>query len=254
MTTDVREDDLHAYVDGKLPEPWRTEVEAWLASHPEDALRVQDWAEQNRALHAAFDDVLNEPLPLDLVRTARQRKPSWPARAAAVLAFTAVGLAGYGIGRYAAPDAAAPVYLARDAAMAHVVFSPEVKHPVEVDSTQAEHLVAWLSKRLGAPLKAPDFSARGFALLGGRLLPGATGPVAQFMYQDRLERRVTLYVRRDAEGGRDTAFRHARENGVDVFYWIDRDFGYALSGQIGRQDIGALADSAYRQMLAPVHQ
>lgn len=248
MMSEVREDELHAYVDGSLADARRTEVEAWLAAHPEDAERVQNWAMQNRALHAAFDDVLNEPLPLALVRAAqRRRSPGWQ-RAAAVLAFAAVGLTGYGIGRQTTPETSPPAVLAHDAAMAHVVFSPEVKHPVEIDSAHAEHLVAWLSKRLGTPLKAPDFSAQGFELLGGRLLAGATGPVAQFMYQDKLERRVTLYVRKDAAGHRDTAFRHASENGVEVFYWIDSDFGYALSGQIGKTDIGALADSAYRQM------
>ena len=65
------------------------------------------------------------------------------------------------------------------------------------------------------------------------------------MYQDTIERRVTLYVRRAVAGNTETSFRHATENGVDVFYWIDGDFGYALSGQIGRQAIRLLADAAY---------
>lgn len=69
------------------------------------------------------------------------------------------------------------------------------------------------------------------------------------MYQDRLERRVTLYLRRAVAGNKETTFRHATENGVDVFYWIDRDFGYALSGQIGRQGMQQLADAAYRQLV-----
>lgn len=245
----LHEEDLHAYVDGALPEARRIEVEAWLAAHPEDARRVRDWAAQNQALHVAFDEVLNEPLPLDLVRAARRRpaRPVWM-RIAAVLAFAAVGLAGYGIGRQQAPTVLVQAPLARDAAIAHVVYSPEVKHPVEVDSAHAEHLVAWLSKRLGASLRAPDFAAQGFELLGGRLLPGRDGPVAQFMYQDGAGRRVTLYVRRGQEATRDTAFRHASERGVEVFYWIDGDFGYALSGQIGKGDMGRLADAAYRQL------
>ena len=70
------------------------------------------------------------------------------------------------------------------------------------------------------------------------------------MYQDKIERRVTLYVRRAVAGNKETTFRHATENGVDVFYWIDGDFGYALSGQIGRQAMQQLADAAYRE-LAP---
>lgn len=70
------------------------------------------------------------------------------------------------------------------------------------------------------------------------------------MYQDSLERRVTLYVRRVVSGNAATSFRHATDNGVDMFYWIDGDFGYALSGQIGRGPMQQLADAAYRQLEA----
>ena len=244
----INEDDLHAYADAALAETRRLEVDAWLAGHPDDARRVADWQEQNRALHAAFDSVLNEPLPLDLVRAARgtpNTAPRWRA-AAAVLAFAAIGLSGFFIGRHSVE----PVVIAslpHEAALAHVVYSPEQRHPVEVDAAHAEHLTAWLSKRLGTKLAAPNFAEQGFELLGGRLLPGGSGPVAQFMYQDANQHRITLYVRRDT-GEQDTAFRHAVENGIEVFYWIDRDMGYALSGAIGHREMQALADAAYRQI------
>jgi anti-sigma factor RsiW len=250
MTDTVSEDDLHAFVDGSLSEARRLEVEAWLAAHPADAERVQDWAGQNQALHAAFDAVLNEPLPIDLVRATRRQSVRTSFKAvAAVLVLVMTGLIGYGIGLRSAQPAAPMLSFVRDAAIAHAVFSPEVRHPVEVNAADAKHLVSWLSKRLGTELKAPDFTALGFDLLGGRLLTGGPGPVAQFMYQDGSGRRVTLYVRRSATENQETAFRHATENGVDVFYWIDRDFGYALSGQIAPGDIRKLAEAAYVQMV-----
>lgn len=249
MTEPVREDDLHAYVDGALPDARRLEVEAWLAAHPDDAARVQAWAGQNQALHAAFDGVLNEPLPINLVRAARRPPARVPYRAvAAALAVVASGLIGYGIGLKTDQPVPAPLHFARDAAIAHAVFTPEARHPVEVDAAHAAHLVSWLSKRLGTELRAPDFGAFGFELLGGRLLADESGPVAQFMYQDAGGQRVTLYVRRAAADKRETAFRHATEDGVEVFYWIDRDFGYALSGQIAHPLMQRLADAAYRQM------
>jgi anti-sigma factor RsiW len=247
----ITEDELHAYADGLLVAPRRAEVEAWLAAHPEDAVRVQAWAAQNRALHEAFDDVLNEPLPLELVRAAsrRQARPlrMWRA-AAAGLAVVGIGLAGYGLGLHTAGTQAQYAALPRAAALAHVVYSPEQRHPVEVEAQHADHLVAWLSKRLGHELHAPDFRTQGFDLLGGRLLPGETGPVAQFMYQDRLNRRITLYVRRDDAKQAETSFRHAREDGVEVFYWVDRGLGYALSGNVGQAEIGRLGDAAYHQI------
>ena len=37
---------------------------------------------------------------------------------------------------------------------AHSVYVPEVRHPVEVRAEE-EHLVRWLTKRVGAPMCAP---------------------------------------------------------------------------------------------------
>ncbi len=247
----ISEDDLHAYADGLLQAERRAEVEAWLAAHPEDAARVRAWAAQNRALHAAFDEVLNEPLPLELVRAASRRPAQplqWWRAAAAVLAVAGAGLLGYGAGLHNAGAAVQFATLPQAAAIAHVVYTPEQRHPVEVEAQHADHLVAWLSKRLGHALHAPDFKAQGFDLLGGRLLPGETGPVAQFMYQDGLSRRITLYVRRDEAKQAETGFRHAREDGVEVFYWVDRGLGYALSGNVDQAEMGRLADAAYHQI------
>jgi anti-sigma factor RsiW len=36
---------------------------------------------------------------------------------------------------------------------------------------------------------------------------------------------------------------------VDVFYWIDGDFGYALSGQIGRKAMQQQADAACAKLV-----
>lgn len=130
----------HATIDGVDVFYWI----AWLASHPEDAARVQAWAGHTRALHATFDGVLNEPLPLDLVRATRRRTaPAAFVAAAAMLAMVISGLVGYAIGtqREQAPVVLARTSdLARDAALAHAVFSPEARHPVEVDAAHADHL------------------------------------------------------------------------------------------------------------------
>ena len=68
------------------------------------------------------------------------------------------------------PDGA---MIARRAAIAHATYSPEVRHPVEVGADDEQHLVGWLSKRLGIKLRAPKLDEAGMSLVGGRLLPGA---------------------------------------------------------------------------------
>ncbi|MDA8109214.1 MAG: anti-sigma factor, partial [Betaproteobacteria bacterium] len=142
----------------------------------------------------------------------------------------------------------APAFVRR-AAIAHATYSPEVRHPVEVGADQEAHLVAWLSKRLGAKVRAPKLDAAGFSLVGGRLLPGDSGPVAYFMYQSAQGRRITLYMRTEGPKQRETAFRFAREGNVRVFYWIDHGFGYALSSiDVARPDLLHVANLVYQQL------
>jgi anti-sigma factor RsiW len=128
------------------------------------------------------------------------------------------------------------------------VYSPEVRHPVEVAADQEGHLVAWLSKRLGAPLKIPRLDGLGYGLVGGRLLPGEQGPAAQFMYQDAKGQRLTLYVRTNREANKETAFRFAQEGSVRQFYWIDRSLGYVLSGEIAKDDLLRVANAVYQHL------
>ncbi|MGH8632391.1 MAG: anti-sigma factor family protein, partial [Burkholderiales bacterium] len=125
-----------------------------------------------------------------------------------------------------------------------------VRHPVEVGADQESHLVAWLSKRVGAQLRAPHLESVGYSLIGGRLLPGESGsPVAHFMYQSKMGARVTLYVRSNAAGNRETAFLFSAEGPVRVFYWIDRRLGYAISSaDIDKETLLKVAHAAYQQL------
>ena len=240
--------ELHAWADGHLDPQRRREIDAWLATEPETLERLTAWKRQKELLHGAFDPILEEPLPGRLADGASRprRNPAW--RIAAAVGWLTIGIvAGYVLRGTKPAELSAVPPLARNAAIAHVVYVPEVRHPVEVGADQEAHLVQWLSKRLGTPLKTPRFTEQGFDLVGGRLLPGERGPVAQFMYQDANGRRLTLYVKVDADN-RDTAFRYAQEAKVGVFYWLDGKLGYALSGELPRSELLAIAESAYRQL------
>ncbi len=254
----VTEADLQAFVDGRLPQSRRAEIEGFLAARPEEAARLTAYRAQGEQLRAAFASVLDEPIPERVTRSLHPRRMR-ALRMAAAFALTALGgvlgwqLHGVFAERTAPPQAAAP--LAYDAAVAHATYSPEVRHAVEVGADQEAHLVAWLSKRLGARVRAPNLESVGYSLMGGRLLPGEQGipgsmtPTAQFMYQCKQGTRVTLYVRTGVREQNETAFRYAREGNVGVFYWIDRSFGYALSSaDIGKDDLLKVANAAYAQL------
>ena len=246
----ISEDDLHAFVDGALDAVARSEVEAWLAEHPDDGARVAAWRRQSAEMHTLFDGIRDEALPaamqaaLDGNRRSAGRA-GWLRAAAAVVLFVAGGAAGWGLRGGLEPGESVTASFVRQAVGAHVVFTAERRHAVEARADKEErHLIRWLSKRLGQPIKPPPLSAVGFQLYGGRLVADAGGPAAQFMYQDRKKRRVTLYVRRGGGDGK-TAFRFVTERGVAAFYWIDSPLSYALIGRMERDELLKLARIVY---------
>ncbi len=248
-TQPLSEQDLHAYADDRLNPARRVEVESVLAQRPDLAASAAAWRSQSQSLHRAYDAILAEPIPARLLEAGRKGPAALPLRLAAVVAWLTVGGAiGFLVRGYYNPGEAVLASLPRQAAIAHVVFAAEVRHPVEVGADQEAHLAAWLSKRLGAQLKPPALSSAGYDLVGGRLLPGDQGPVAQFMYQDARGQRLTLYVRTDATDKRETAFRYAREDKVSVFYWLDGRLGYALSGELEKDQLLEVATLVYRQL------
>ena len=255
----INEDELHAYVDDVLSAERRAAVEAHLARHPADAERVAAYRAQKQALKTLFQPVLDEPLPERLqvlaAQPLRSRSGGWSSglwqRLAAGVMIAALGAAGGWLahGRYPTSEPMARVVpLSHQAAIAHVVYSPDVRRPVEISADQEEALVKWLSKRLGTPVSPPKLGALGYELVGGRLLPGNSGPVAQFMYQDAGGQRMTLYVTTESAEKRDTGFRFAREGQVNVFYWVDGRLGYALSANIDKGALAQVATAVYDQL------
>lgn len=247
MSSSIGEIDLHAYVDGQMDAGRRAEVEAYLAAHAEAAATVQALRMQNLTLHTLYDGVLNEPVPLRLDNTVR----SWhrPRAIAAGIVWLAFGLAAGWIARGWTPAPAGSAVFAQKALAAHVLYAAEKRHPVEVPAEQEAHLVAWLSKRLDAPIRAPSLQDQGFSLLGGRLLPGEeNAPLAQFMYETVDGERLTLTVKHAARSQPEAGFKLLERDGNSVFYWIDRDYGYALSGNIGKQRMLTVAHAIDAQL------
>ncbi|WP_353155339.1 anti-sigma factor [Herminiimonas fonticola] len=257
----VTEADLHAYVDGVLSEARSAEVAAYLDARPEELARVQVYREQNKALRELFNPVLDEPVPSRLAAGLRDRSTQFARYAAGLLIAIVSGAGGWMLhgatqtsmlAGDAAKNANGQLVLAgfaRQAAIAHGVYTPEVRHPVEVGADQEDQLVTWLSKRTGADMHPPKLGMLGYELVGGRLLPGESGsPVAQFMYQEAGGQRLTLYVSTDQAQNRDTGFRFAQQGTVNVFYWIDGKFGYALSGGINKGELARIAHAVYEQL------
>jgi len=253
----ITDADVHAYADGQLALERAADVEAAIARDAALAARVADIRAQTSALRDALDPVLSDPIPDHLLSAAtpphaRSAIARWLAPAAAVAAMLVVGLAIGWYGRGAILESqGTPISFARQVAFAHVLYAADARRPVEVWANEEKSLYTWLTKRLGHPVHAVDLTSVGFSLVGGRLVAGSEQPTALLMYENPDKQRLTLQIRWDMPTTGETAFRYAIENGVGVFYWIDDDrCGYAISGNLDRSQLLAIARLVYGQLSA----
>ena len=244
----LSEEQIHAYVDGQLAPAERIAVEHQLAADPEAAVRVAAYQEQNKLMQQLFDPILDEPIPAQLTLPVKQKTNIKWGLAANIALLLLGSLLGWISRGSIAPAPVAIASLPQSATVAHVVYTPEVKHPVEVTVEHEAHLVKWLSKRLQKDIHAPDLTRLGFNLMGGRLLPAVDGPAAQFMYEDGVGNRMTLYVRQNTGVETNTAFRYQEEGVNKVFYWVDGNLGYALTANIDKQRLLDAANNVYHAL------
>ncbi|QBR03421.1 anti-sigma factor family protein [Paraburkholderia pallida] len=271
----ITEDEIHAYVDGMLEGERREEIDCRVETDAHLAGRVSAYFSLNDLLHNRYDRVLHEPLPerlipsLETTHAARGRwleAANWP-RFAGLAATLVVGI-GIGAGAMLSPSGravalggndATPITrasfsgeeaLARQSAIAYVTYAPMVSRPVEVGVDREQELVTWLSSRLGTDVHPPVLTHAGYELMGGRLLPGDDGPIAQFMYHNALGERVTLNISHRKIASNITAFKLYQDGSVNVFYWVDGSFGYAISGGIDRKALLDLSHAVYEQLTA----
>ncbi|MEI2296524.1 anti-sigma factor family protein [Ensifer sp. MJa1] len=269
-TNAVSEEELHAYVDGFLSPSDLARIELWLEKNPARAEEVRQWQAQAVELRALFSgyarsDARDRKLLSTSGRSdAQQADTASASRTARGFAARTAGRIAAGLMLFAAGALTglyAPALLSpgreiqrietaeslpRQAHSAFLVYASEVRHAVEVDASEQNHLATWLGKRLDHALTIPDLSTLGFSLVGGRLLPVNGKAGAMFMYEDGTGRRLTVLLGRN-DDNRETSFRIDASDGVETFYWIDGPLGYAVTGEVPRELLQQVADECYRQ-------
>jgi anti-sigma factor RsiW len=248
----ITENDLHAYVDGQLPAERRHAVEVHLQQNQEAAQRVAAYQAQREEIRAAFAAQSADSLPPELsltriiARRGRSRNVPWLVAASVVLAL-GLGM-GAGWFLHGGPEPGrtevAMRLLGQQAFASYGVYAVDVRHPVEVPGTEAPHLQQWLSNRLNRAVVAPDLSALGYHLIGGRLLATERGGAAALlMYEDGDHHRMSVLLRpmTPALSAPGTAIQ---KDGVNGRAWIANGLGVAV--------VAALPDSAITPLAAQI--
>lgn len=240
---------LHAYADGELEAHERADVENHLAQDPEARQLLEAIRREKQALRDAYDPVLTEAVPFAIAAAARgqlqQRISPWKAVAASVV-LLGLGLAG---GWFSAirsmPDAMA--LMSKRALVAHEVYANDARHFVEVSAAETEHLQKWLSKRIGANVDIPDLTAQGYTFLGGRLLAAEDKPAGQLLFEDENKNRIAVFVMQNGDH-KDIPMEMTQRGSLWGCYWMDGKFGLAVTGNLPKDDMLALAKEIYDQL------
>lgn len=240
----IGEDDIQAFIDGRLDSARAAEVEAWLAAHPAQAQAVEADRRIRQTLRTVAAQQL-EPIPAALrLEELRQRRASSKqsfARIAAAVLLIAVGASsGWALRAYWEPPGGAGTMA--DATAAWRIFANDAVQPVELTADKRVQLAAWIGGHIGRAIDIPDLGGAGLRFLGGRLLSADAGPAGMFLYEDAERQRYIFYVR-PTSGERPEGLQIRVRDGVETRFWFDGRHGYALAGPAGSPRLLQAADA-----------
>ncbi|MCS3390608.1 anti-sigma factor [Burkholderia thailandensis] len=244
------EQDLHAYVDGRLDADARVAVERWLALHPARAEQVRRWRQDAQQLRAALDSAAMpaatatlDPAALRARRTERAR-----ARLAVAASFVLCVALGAMGGWQAHGWSSAPAAPMSDAVAAYKLMVVDRSARVDVVQKQPGELQAWVAREIGAPVRLPDLSGAGFAPVGGRLFATERGAAAMVLYEDAAGRTLSFYIRPPESANRLLAAGERADGALLARYGSVRGFNYAVVGRADSVGEAAVARALDEQI------
>lgn len=230
----IGDDDIQAFIDGRLVPDRQRELEAFLASDPALRSRIEQHRADTQALRAAAQMRPPEPVPpsLRLSEVRRRRSALNVSRyrqlAAGLCIFAVGGLMGAVLSRQEPAPAAARPQMA-DAVVAFRAFAGRSVDTVEFPAAQAAVIRQMISRHLRHDIVVPDLSGVGLAFRGGRLLASDEGPGGMFVYADPMGEPIAVYVKTLASARK--ADLNARQDGeVTAYFWFIGGLGYAVLG------------------------
>ncbi len=269
----VSEEELHGFVDGVLDHGRAKAVEAFLATSPADAARVQSWRRQNEMIRAAFAalETARPAWPSPKTLPAREsgageagaRSRSWRERwflPLIGLAFASGGLLMAGVdyfaGRLTGLDStplpastSGPAATTADAAFAARAMAAVKGFELPVGG--AAGLAAEEEGREqdeAAPV-LPNLPAEGLKLTAVRVVPGERGKMLCMFYTKK-DAGDLVFCAEKTPGPSETLARFSGTFPMHMISWRQKGANYALAGEIPELEIRALADFVHADIEA----
>jgi len=262
------DEDLHAYLDGELPEGRRAQVEAYLHTDPAAAERLAAYRADGEAIARIFAaagdlaDAPSHPRPPQPIseRPRRAVAGAWPRalmtpwwRAAAIVLVVAGALAAGWLGLRGGlesrdrSDDALWARFGAEALVAHLALGDARSEPTVAASWQ--DISDYLSATLGTHLEVHDPSSSGYLLVGSSFLTGAKGRVVQLAFRGHDGKLLTMYLE-PWPSKKDAPFREvATQSEVTTMVWVDHRIGCAVSATLPPDRLEQVARTIYEAML-----
>ncbi|MBT2246291.1 anti-sigma factor [Sphingobium sp. BHU LFT2] len=247
MTAPIGEDDLMAWIDGRLLPERRVAVEEYLARHPEQARKVREQSEHRRLISEAWGPVAEEPIPASMRITSirKRRGPGWLAPLAASLLLGIGFASGWSVKQATMPPRAGIAALANEAGDNFRVFAADTVQPVDMGPERRVALSDWVSRRLGSRIQAPELESAGYAFVGGRLVATSHGPAALFLYRSADGAPLGVFIRpMKIEKNADIQVHEI--GGLRGLTWSRRGMGFSVTAPEGSKSLDGLADTVMR--------
>lgn len=141
------------------------------------------------------------------------------------------------------PEGLSP--LAAEVVAKHLLYGGGAGTTLEMTTSQAPRMAAWLEHRLGFAVKVPLLARPGERLVGGRVSSVADIPTAYLLYE-RGGRRISLFIvqslplaraggtRRVVEG---EEFYFTALRGINLVWWEDGERLYLAASAAGASDL-----------------
>ncbi|MEM8761488.1 MAG: anti-sigma factor [Pseudomonadota bacterium] len=260
--TKISDAELNAFCDGELDEKDSAKVAAAIEADPALRRRMAEMMSDIAALRTASEaekvDPATEALAARLSSAVdrRERQQGLSRLGAGLAATVAIAAGGwFGHANYvknsvgksrqdsvivaSVENHAVPSFVA-DAAGAHEVFAPDTFHPVEFTAKDEAAMAQWFTDRLGDAAVIPHLEELSFELVGGRLLAGAEGPMAQVMYENDKGDRVSLvFGKQQVPGSSELKLVHVGKTYAS--YWQDKGFSWAVLEETPGADVSVVA-------------
>jgi anti-sigma factor RsiW len=257
---------VSALLDGALSDNERAALEALILHDPQARARLEELRQCDARARKNFEDMLKEPVSLDLVRSIKtatpprravrlprsgrprlQVKPSITAMIAASLVMFALGVSAGtmfasrpGMVTYA-DIAGDPNKAWLDDVASHFrLFARQSRHLIEVPATESAHIVDWLMATTGVSFRIPDLSADGLEFVGARLYSAGGRPVGQLVYRNSDADVIAISFTKSI-APTDTAMREVIRDDIGLVVWQGLQASYVLTGPSADSALDTLA-------------